>query len=144
MAKKKRHMKKPKDKDKDSESSVVSIDMMDLAKESQKQPDLVYNYTQLLADAKLKRDEAKDHVALVRAELDRDIRAEPEDFEIGKLTETVVEQTIICQGEYREALTAMRQAQHEVEKLYAITNSLEHRKKSLEHLVYLHGQGYFA
>jgi len=130
------------------------------------QPKLFLHWGEKLADARAfvndcKRDfdVLKTEFILTEAKIDLDIRSHPKNYpelpkgavEKGKITEKMVTSTIIMQKEYRDGQKMLFKAQakidfakHDVNVLEAVVKSLEQRKNSLENLVDLHGQKYFA
>ena len=122
----------------------IRIDETALDVEWLEQPRLFMKYAQHLAEMRKRLDAAKEQLDLVRAELDKDIRMNPDKYEISKITETVVSNTIITQPEYREANKEMIDAKFEVDIAMAAVRAFDQRKDALENLVKLHGQQYFA
>ena len=108
------------------------------------QPSLVMKYARIAADADMVADLAKDKLDLVKAELDNTIRTKPEKFGLEKLTEAVVQNTILTQDKYKEAMANYLEAKHEARIVSGATRAVDHRKSMLESLVKLHGQQYFA
>jgi hypothetical protein len=92
----------------------------------------------------LKRDHARVNLDLVKAELDKEIRTNPEKFGIEKVTEAAVTHTIISQGKYKESQEELMQAEYESNIASAAVNAFNARKVALENLVKLYGQQYFA
>lgn len=135
---------KPRHKADDHVASVFEIDKLRLDEECCTQPKLYYEYAQLLADARNAWERAKAARDLTEADLDRQVRADPARFGVEKLTESVVRSTVLCQATYNDAHGKVLDAKHEVDQLSAIVDALEHRKKSLENLVYLHQSSYYA
>lgn len=108
------------------------------------QPRLYYEWAAKLAEARSEYERTKADLKLVEAELDRDIRRDPESFGHAKITETLVERTIQLQRAYRRAHDLMLQAKHTAEQLEAAVTALDHRKRALEGLVQLWLASYFA
>ncbi len=108
------------------------------------QPRVFMKYSEMVAQAKLEVDMAKEDLDVVKAELDRDIRSNPEAFGIAKIVEAVVTNTIILQVKYAEANTILFQAKYKAEILASAVKAFDQRKKALENLVTLFGQSYFA
>lgn len=108
------------------------------------QPELMVKYSTLLAEAKQERDLAKEALDLLKAEIDRDIRNDPDKYELPKITEPVVSGAILMQDEYQEALKILHDANFEVNVLQGVVYAVDARKSALENLVKLHGQEYFA
>ena len=108
------------------------------------QPRLYHKYAKKLATAKQKFEEDKAELELCKAELDRDIRSNPSEFSLEKITENVVSNTIITQEKYRALQAQMLDTKHQVDVLGVAVTTLDHRKRALENLVSLHGQDYFS
>ena len=120
----------------------IDEDALDL--EWLEQPALMRKYSRTLADLEHENDEAKEELELIRAELDRDIRKDPEEFDVVKITETVIQNTIIMQERYKKGLEKFLSTKHEMKTARGVISSIEQRKSALENLVKLHGQNYFA
>jgi len=89
-------------------------------------------------------ERAKAALEVVRAELDGEIRRNPEDYGVEKITETVVQNTVVLQAAYKRALEKVLEASRCMKMSSAMLKSLDDRKKALENLVQLHGQNYFS
>jgi hypothetical protein len=120
------------------------IDEQSLDVEWLNQPSLVIQYARISAQAELDMDQAKEKLDLVKAELDNEIRTNPEKFEIAKITEAVVTNTILTQKKYKVAMEEFLQAKFEAKVAIGASRAVDHRKSALENLVKLHGQQYFA
>jgi len=123
----------------------IEIDQDALDLEWLEQPSLMLKYAKNLAFWKRQVEKAKTQLELVKAKLDREIRENPESFEINtKLTEAVVFNTIIKQPEYIEANLDVINSKYEQNVAQAAVDAVDHRKSALENLVRLYGQQYFA
>jgi hypothetical protein len=122
----------------------VKIDSDSLDIECLEQPTLMLKYTRHLASCEREKDRAKEKLELVRAELDRKIRLNPEKFKIDKLTDKVVENTIPMQDDFIDASDAFIEAKYEWNTARGVVDSIEQRKAMLEAMIRLHGQQYFA
>lgn len=120
------------------------IDESALDVEFLEQTNLMIRYAEHASQTKREADEAKENLELVRAGLDRDIRQNPANYGLEKLTETVVSNTIILQPEYQEASKRLIQANYEAGMARFAAQAISDRKNCLEALVKLHGQQYFA
>ena len=124
---------------------VLEIDPLRLDEDWVQQPKLYLEYAGKLADARRDLDLAKNELELTRAELDADIRVDPSQYDFdGKPTEKAIDACILCQKRYKTANEEVIAAKHKVDVLAAFVTALDHRKRALENLVDLHGQGYFA
>jgi len=122
----------------------VTIDESALDVEWLEQPRLMARYCQHAAECKKELDHAKEALEVKKAELDKDIRSTPDLYDIGKITETVVQNTITTQTDYQQAMTEFIQAKYEYEMAQAAVRSIDQKKTALENLVKLHGMSYFA
>ena len=108
------------------------------------QPSLFLKYARQLAQSEKYMDESKENLDLCKAKIDFEIRENPEEFYLGKLTEPLILNTIIQQEEYKNKSNNYIEAKHEVKLLVQIVKALDQRKNALENLVRLHGQSYFS
>jgi hypothetical protein len=125
----------------------MHIDETALDIEFLEQPNLVMKYSKLCAQANFDMALEQERLLLVKSDLDYKIRSTPLLFGIDasvKITEAVVLGTILQQDEYLEANKKYLTAKYEYETIRGAVSALEHRKSSLENLVRLFGQSYFA
>ena len=122
----------------------MHIDENALDVEFLEQPELMVKYSTMLAEVKQSRDLRKENLDFISATIDKEIRADPDVFDLDKLTETIVKNTVIMQGKYKEAMNLLIDSNFEVNVLQGVVNAIDARKSSLENLVKLHGQEYFA
>jgi len=122
----------------------VCIDSDSLDVEWLDQPSLMLKYARHEADMLNEYDRAKENLETIKAELDQDIRSNQEKYGIDKITDKVVENTIPLIDEYKEANRTFLKAKHEYNIAKAAVKAIDQRKDSLENLVRLHGQQYFA
>lgn len=127
-------------------NSLISIDRFKLDEEWAEQPRSHHQLCLDAADAKLKVAEAKAELELVEAELDHEIRLHPVRFgiEANKVTEKMVEKTIIRNQRFQQAQHAYLLARHTLDVYEAAVSASEHKKKGLESEVQLYLSGYFA
>jgi len=123
---------------------IQKVDKFRLDEEWEEQPKLYLDHSDQLATAQHTLDVYEADLELVMAELDRDIRREPDKFGIEKITETVVKNAVILSKQYQSANRKVIEARFRVNQLKGVLTGLDHRKKALEGLVYLHSAGYYA
>lgn len=128
----------------DGETVDLSIDKGRLDEEWLQQPKLRLEWGAALATARLALDEAQSALALVDAQLDRQVRQDPEEYGVTKVTEATVAAAIAEAEEHQEALTACHVARYDVATCQAVVDGIEHRKRALTCLCDLHAQEYFA
>lgn len=109
-----------------------------------RQPALMGEWCEKLADAKAESDRAKERLDVVEAELAREVRLDPSKFGLEKITESAVSAAVQLDRRCAKATEELINAQHEVEVIGAAVRALEHKKAALTSLVALHGQQYFA
>ena len=124
--------------------SFTDIDLSRLEEEWVRQPKLFGKYSAKLADAKKDLSEAKATEEVVEAEIKRRIRRNPQKYGVNKVTEPAIKEAMILHPNYQSAVAAVTEAKHAVDVLEGLVNTLEHRKRTLENLVTLHGQNYFS
>ena len=123
---------------------VPEIDINNLDREWVGQPRLRSHYADLLADAKREVELASAKLEEVKAEIARDIRTNPGDYDVEKITENTVKELIPLQAEYKEALQEWIEAKHKADILTGRSMAVNDRKTSLENLVELRLADYFG
>lgn len=108
------------------------------------QASLVMKYCVIAADAHRDLDLAKEQVDIIRAQIDRDVRSDPAQFGLDKVTEGSITSTILTSPDYQEAVKSYLQKKYEHEVAQGAVRAFDHRKSALENLVRLFGQSYFA
>jgi hypothetical protein len=122
----------------------IRIDESALDVEWLDQPSLMMKYARNAAEARLELDRAKEALELAKAELDREVRSNPEAFGMEKLTESAVQNTIILQEAYIGANDNFIQAKFKADIAQGAVRAFDARKDALENLGRLLGLQYFA
>jgi len=122
----------------------LSIDDNALDLEWLEQPLLMLKYTKAAAVTRREIDRMKEMLSVERARLDKSIRKNPEKYEIEKITESVINSTILLQKSYQTIQTDVIEAQYEHQMLQGAVQAVEHRKQALENMSKLLGLQYFA
>lgn len=112
--------------------NLFDIDLHNLDKEWSRQPRLYFYWAGKLADARRDLEQANAKLELTKAELDSDIRSNPERFDIPKLTEPAIKNCILAHGRHIAAANHAAKMKHDVDVLSAAVVALDHRKKALE------------
>lgn len=123
---------------------ILKIDKLRLDEEWLDQPRLYGVWALKLSNAKAELEQAKAALEVTHAELDKEVRADPTEYEIGKATEGAIKSLIPTLKGYRKALNELNLAKHKVDVLQVVVNALEHRKRALEKLVDLQGREYWS
>ena len=123
----------------------IEIDNSALDVEWLRQASLTFKFCKIEANIKREIDIKEVVLGLIRADLDKQIRMNPEEFEITtKLTETVINNTILEDDEYKRCFRVLLEQKYELAVAKAAVKSIDSKKTALESLVKLHGQQYFA
>jgi len=128
---------------KDSDS-FLDIDEHRLDEEWIGQAKLYGRWARNAASARRKMDEAKADLELVQAELDLEVRSNPEKFDLSKVTENVVKSAILQDTRYVGAQKKVNDARYDYDVAQAAVSALEHRKYALQNLVSLFLSSYYA
>jgi len=128
---------------KDSDS-FLDIDEHRLDEEWIGQAKLYGHWASNAASARRKMDEAKSNLELVQAELDLEVRNNPEKFDLSKVTENVVKSAILQDSRHVGAQKKVNDARYDHDVAQAAVSALEHRKYALQNLVSLFLSSYYA
>lgn len=126
------------------DTDLFEIDLDRLDEAWVQQPKLYHEWSTKLAEAKKDLEQAKARLSLVEAELFKSIRKNPSRYGVEKDTDSAVKAAIPMTDKHKTAVKRVISAQYDVNTTDAVVKTLEHRKRSLEGLVSLHGQQYFA
>lgn len=121
---------------------TIQEDQLDI--ECLEQPRLMLKYTRHAAEMRRKADEAEEALDVVKAEVEKEIREDPEHFNIPKITEAAVKAAILLERRYKAANKTFINAKFEAKVADGAVKAFENRKDMLEALIKLHGQSYFA
>ena len=122
----------------------VSIDETALDVEWLQQANLMYKYARYQAETKKAMDEAKERLDFIKAKVEMDIRATPENYGLSKVTESATASTILLQPEYQEVSKKYIEARYENDMAAAAVRAIDQKKTALENLVKLLSVSYFA
>lgn len=122
----------------------LEIDRLRLDDEWSNQPSQYYVWAKKVAEAQLEFDGLKSDQSLTFAELDKEIRDNPEEYGVSKLTESVVDSTVRLQKEFIASSAALNKARYKLSVAEAAVQALEHRKRALTMLVELWIHEYYA
>lgn len=126
------------------QDSFFDIDRYNLDTECISLPIAYHEASMQMVEAQKEYDIRKAEMELAEAELDADIRLNPERFNIPKITETVIEKAIVTTKRYQRTQKALLEAKHALDVCRVHVASLEVKKRSLEMLVQLDGRDYFS
>ena len=125
------------------ETDIV-IDESALDVEWLEQPRLFLHYCRNEHEKRREMDYAKERVDVVKAGLDRKIRANPDHYDIARISEMAIENAIKMEDEFQEINKKFIETKYEYGMSIAAVRAFDQRKTALENLARLHGQQYFA
>jgi len=130
--------------EKEKIKEILEIDRYSLDKEWEKQSVLYMDWAERAAEKQLFRDQMKFNLEYVKANLDYQIRSNPEKYGLIKITETSIQSAIISQPEYISARKKLIEAEYDLSLIQSIKEALHHKKKALENLTQLWLSGYYS
>ena len=138
-------MSKSKDtQDDDVPELRLEIDPLRLDDEWVDQPRTYHAWAVRAADAQAAFDRAKSELDLVTADLGKQIRDNPQEFGLAKVTEGSIEEAIKTQSIYAHAVEDMNERRHAMGIAQAAVQALDHRKRALSMLVELWVRDYYS
>jgi len=122
----------------------IKIDKYSLDLEFEKHPMLYHEFAMDMVGAEDEKDQAKDKLELLRAQLDVQIRDNPKKFGLEKITEAAISSTILQTNEYKEAQEYYNNTVGNLRILRIAVESLNQKKVALENLVKLYLGEYYS
>ena len=131
----------------------LKINVYDIGDEWLRLPALIQKYGKLAANAANKKERAKAKVDWQKAQLDFDIRKNPEDYDNlptdpksgkPKITDATVASAIILEEPYREAVEAKLDAVYEHASMQVLSHTMGYKATALEYVTKLVIAGWFG
>ena len=122
----------------------LAVSPNNLLEDWQTQATMMYTVGEQLADAQQEEDECRAELAVVAAEVDQAIRANPGKYNVAKVTEAAVAAAIPATQEHQAATKALRDARYAVRIAQAAVNAVQHRKSTLQGMTELWLRQYYA
>jgi len=122
----------------------IQIDCNALDVEWLQQPELMRRYSTYAARTRQLMDEAKERLDAGKAKIEMEIRKNPKDFGLDKITESAIQSTILLQDEYQELVQEYIDSKYENDIAFGAVRAVDQRKTALENLVRLLSTSYFA
>lgn len=123
---------------------LFGIDLTMLDKEWMEHSKIFLHFSLKVTKSTRKVAEAKAKLDLVRGELARKIRFDPDKYGLDKATEAAISNIIPTRKKYKKYLRLLNDAIENHNCLQDIVTALDHRRRGLERLVQLHGSSYFS
>lgn len=123
----------------------IVIDKYNLDVECERQPALYEKWSRKWAIANARMEQLKAKRDLVEAELDSEVRSNPETYNItGRVTEQAIKVAVRQTNEWLNANHDLQEASLLANVLAGAKWAMEQRKEMISDLVRLHGSQYFA
>ncbi len=122
----------------------LKIDQNNLHREWESQPMLFMKWAEASVQAQFERDEAKSRLDVCRAKLDGEIRANPGNYGIEKITEAAIQSAITLHKDYSTANSNYINSVQSAKILDAAREAFDHKKKALEKITDLYISGYYS
>lgn len=131
--------------DKFNKEAITRIDKERLDEEWVTHSDRFLEYSIMLADARDSHLEREAALEVAEAVAELDIRERPKKYGMKlPIREGAIKTQIVLHPKVIKAKRLLNKAKHRVNLLDGVVKALDHRKRALEKLVDLHGQGYFS
>ena len=129
-----------------SYKSDLRIDRYNLEEELIRQPQLYMTWAIKAANASAEKDEAKNALEIVKADVDKKIRSDPKRYGLSdsRATESAIKYAILKHNKVVRYTKAYFESARDEKILAEAKNAFQHRKKMLESLVMLNVQLHFA
>ena len=121
----------------------VSIDENSLDLEWLEQPELMMRYIRHAAEEERKRDSKKEELDFRIAELDKQVRNNPGEFDLAKATDSSVDQAIKRDEVYQKLSKGLVEAKYEARVARGAVQAIQDKKEALQELDRLHQLGWF-
>jgi len=122
----------------------LTIDRDNLHEEWMQQASLFMKWAESSVQAQFERDKAKERLDICRANLDGQIRTDPQAFTVEKVTEAAIQSAILLSKEYKEKNNEYLESVRQAKILDAAREAFDHKKKALEKITDLYISGYYA
>jgi len=122
----------------------IQIDIHNLDKELEIQSSVYYKYSKHITECRRVMDESKSRLSLIKAEMDKSIRDNPEKFGLTKTTESAINSAVLMTNEYQTAESTFNKASYDFNMALSAVQALEHKRTAMSDLVKLHAQNYYS
>ena len=122
----------------------IRMDRNQLDIEWLEQPSLYMRYAEACIESMFERDRLADLIDVTAAEVEAEVRTNPESYGIEKITEAAVKSAVVLEPRVIEAKENYNKAKKEAALLTAAERAIDRRKASLERLTDLYIAGYWS
>jgi len=122
----------------------LELDPLQLDVAATMQGELFFKWSQRWVVAREAMDRAKLDLDITENELNIDVRRNPDDYGLDKVTEKLAEAAVKASAKYRKKAEQLIEKRKIAGRLEKAVMAMEQRKRMIEVLITLHGQQYFA
>jgi hypothetical protein len=126
------------------DKDLLAIHQGSLEVDCEGQPQRMFLWGQELAKARKESKRCKNRLKLVYAEIDKEVRENPGEFSLDKVTEKAVEACVLQHPEYQKMQTDLIEAEYSEDILDSFVKSLHERGDMIRGMISLHGQQYWS
>lgn len=126
------------------ETYMFEIDKYNLDEGCTSQVDMMEETAMQVAELRFTQEQAKLQLDKAQSIADNSVRSKPSDFGLLKVTEAAVKTAVASSALVQEAQQSLLKCKQDLWVADARLQVLDHRKKMLESLIYLHNQGYYS
>ena len=123
---------------------MFKLDQLCLDEALKEHAELVYQWGRRAEEARRRLDEARLELEETEASVNIQIRKNPANFGLDKVTESAIASMVILDVKVSTAKRKVLRLKYRLGKLQVIMHGLDDRKKALEYLCQLWSQSYFA
>jgi hypothetical protein len=125
-------------------SKDLCVNKHDLPGEWERQHQLYMDWVEIWAFSVTERDKQKTAVELEEADMDALVRADPQAFDIKKLTEGAIKSAVKNSTDYQKAVDRLHKATLFMNRMAGAKTAFEQRRKALENLTELAIAGFYS
>lgn len=124
--------------------SSLAVHIDKLQQDSERHSGLAFRAGELAADLKAEAKRSKLAVEEIEAEVDKEVRADPDSFGLTKITESVVSSAVTSDRRVQEARRREIDAAHDADKAGNLASAYDHRRSMLKGEIELYVHNYFG
>lgn len=124
--------------------NILAIDKYDLDRETAEQPDLYRKHAKIACQKRFDYDTAKANHEVLKAQIELEVRRDPEKFGLSRITEDLVKAVVTTDQRLIASTKNLLLLKKESAEYDILTDALQQRKKSIEDLIQLFFRDYFA
>ena len=122
----------------------LAINIYDLHNDVATQPSYYADVAEVAAELKAEVQAAKSNLELVKAEINSDVRANPGQYNLDKVTEGAIQTAVTLSGRVKEADAVYALACRQHDMIQVLVTAFEHRRSMINNEVQLYINNYWG